>query len=78
MDDRCISACQEKYRLGIPSGICQTCANELRASARKHVERADRLRDALCAILSATGAVPQDIPRLAKEALARDNELWDK
>ncbi len=39
--------------------------------------RAKALRDALCAILSSTGKYPHDIPRLAKEALARDNDLLD-
>lgn len=40
-------------------------------------DRANQLRDAVCAILSSTGAYPHDIPRLAKEALERDNELLD-
>src|SRR5690242_7541525 len=39
--------------------------------------RANQLRDAVCAILSSTGKYPNDIPRLAKEALARDGELLD-
>lgn len=40
--------------------------------------RANALRDALCAILSSTGAYPHDIPRLAKAALERDNESLDE
>jgi len=39
--------------------------------------RANQLRDAVCAILSSTGKYPHDIPRLAKEALERDNQLLD-
>jgi hypothetical protein len=40
--------------------------------------RAHALRDAVCAILSSTGAYPHEIPRLAKAALQRDNELLDR
>lgn len=49
----------------------------LRDVSEKHKARANALRDAVCAILSATGAASHAIPRLAKEALARDNELLD-
>jgi len=46
-------------------------------SSPRHLTRANALRDAMCSILSATGRHAHDIPRLAKEALERDNEIWD-
>lgn len=51
---------------------CPECVPKIVAT-----DRANALRDAVCAILSSTGAYPHDIPRLAKEALTRDNELLD-
>ena len=56
------------------------CARHLLAFVGDEVKtrqtiRADRLRDAICSILSATGAMSRQIPSIAKQALERDNQL---
>jgi hypothetical protein len=41
-------------------------------------KRASALRDALCQILSATGAYSHEIPSLCQKALERDNAMLDE
>lgn len=48
---RCISACREKDRLGIPHGWCWACVQEMRGHWREEVEAVEAHRDALLAAL---------------------------
>ena len=65
----------------MPAEIMRECAHDLKAALRAaptdHAARAHALRDALCDILSATGASAHAIPRLAMEALARDEAFCE-
>ncbi len=58
MEDRCISACWEKDKLGIRQGWCWTCVNELRGRWREElvalevqIVRVEAQRDVLLAEL---------------------------